>query len=133
MIQFNYTPNLTGRILKTEDEQFDNFFYQGHPSFLIPDFNQYPDDIWLSYLSFLEKNHSCEIYDQDGGEITSHQIIDYNTGLTKCTYSAYGIMLNESDDPQDVDIEIEGYVMEESPMEYVFMVTKIFESYKMSI
>ena len=29
-------------------------------------------------MSFLEKNHSCEIYDQDGGEVHSVEIIDEN-------------------------------------------------------
>lgn len=50
MRQFNYTPTITGRIIKTEDEQFDKFLYQGHPLFLIPDFFEYPEDIQLSYM-----------------------------------------------------------------------------------
>ena len=142
MKQFNYNPILSGRIIKEKDEQFDKFFYQGHPLFLIPDFSQYPEDIWLSYMIFLEKDYSCEIYDQDGGEVQDIQIINPNTGLTKCTYTAYGIMLDESDDPQDIDVEIEGYIMEVPPHtdfnessfdEYVFMATKVFEKYKMSI
>jgi hypothetical protein len=91
MTEFNYNPTITGRVIKTKEEQFDTFFYQGHPLFLIPDFNQNPEDIWLSYMEFLEKNHSCEIYDQDGGEVHSIEIIDENTGLTKCIYTAYGI------------------------------------------
>jgi hypothetical protein len=87
MTQLNYNPTITERVLKTEEEQFDKFFYQGHPLFLIPDFNQYPEDIWTSYMSFLEKNHSCEIYDQDGGDVHSVEIIDVNTGINKmCLY-----------------------------------------------
>ena len=45
MTQLNYNPTITERVLKTEEEQFDKFLYQGHPLFLIPDFNQYPEDI----------------------------------------------------------------------------------------
>jgi hypothetical protein len=142
MKQFNYNPILSGRIIKEKDEQFDKFFYQGHPLFLIPDFSQYPEDIWLSYMSFLEKDYSCEVYDQDGGEVQDIQIINPNTGLTKCTYTAYGVMIDEDDEPQDIDVEIEGYVMEVPPHtdfnessfdEYVFVATKVFEQYKMSI
>lgn len=141
MTEFNYTPNLSSlipgpqgpRIIRTKEEQFDKFFYQGHPLFLIPDFNQNPEDIWLSYMEFLEKNHSCEIYDQDGGEVHSVEIIDGNTGLTKCIYTAYGISLDENDEPQDIDVEIEGYVVEMPTGEYVFVATKVFENYKMTI
>lgn len=133
MTPFNYSPTITGTVIKNKEDQFDKFFYQGHPLFLIPDFNQYPEDIWLSYMEFLERNHSCEIYDQDGGEVHSVEIIDTSTGLTKCTYTAYGIMLDENDDPQDVDVEIEGYVVEISEHEYVFVATKVFEGYKFSI
>lgn len=135
-MQFNYTPLITGKVIKTKEEQFDKFFYQGHPLFLIPDFNSNPEDIWLSYMDFLEKNHSCDIYDQDGGEITSYDIIDPNTGLTKCIYTAYGIQLGESDEPQDVEVEIEGYI-EEVPQgsfsEYIFVATKVFEQHKFVI
>jgi hypothetical protein len=133
MTHFKYNPTITGSVIKTKEEQFDKFFYQGHPLFLIPDFNQYPEDIWLSYMDFLEKNHSCEVYDQDGGEITSYDIIDSTTGLTKCVYTSYGISLDEDDDPQDIDVEIEGYVVEMPTNEYVFVATKVFENYKMSI
>ena len=133
MTHFEYNPTITGNVIKTKEEQFDKFFYQGHPLFLIPDFNQYPEDIWLSYMDFLEKNHSCEVYDQDGGEILSYDIIDYTTGLTKCVYTSYGISLDEDDEPQDIDVEIEGYVVEMSTNEYVFVATKVFENYKMSI
>jgi hypothetical protein len=133
MTHFEYNSTITGNVIKTKEEQFDKFFYQGHPLFLIPDFNQYPEDIWLSYMDFLEKNHSCEVYDQDGGEILSYDIIDYTTGLTKCVYTSYGISLDEDDEPQDIDVEIEGYVVEMSTNEYVFVATKVFENYKMSI
>ncbi len=141
MTELNYNPTITERVLKTEDEQYKKFTYQGHPSFFIPDFSPYPSDISTTYLDFLEKNHSCECFDQDGGE-HSYEIIDHNTGLTKCTYTAYGVMLDENDDPQDIDVEIEGYIVEAPPMsqyntdtetQYVFVATKVFENYKMSI
>jgi hypothetical protein len=136
MTHFEYNPTITGNVIKTKEEQFDKFFYQGHPNFLIPDFNQNTEDIWLSYMDFLEKKHSCEVYDQDGGEIHSVEIIDENSGLTKCIYTAYDITLEENDEPQDVDVEIEGYVVEipqSTFNEYVFVATKVFENYKMSI
>lgn len=133
MTQFNYNPTITQRVLKTEKEQQEKFFYQGHPNFLIPDFFPSPADIWATYLEFLEKNHNCEVWDQEGGEVHSVKIIDKNTGLTKCVYTAYDVSLDENDDPQDIDVEIEGYVVEYTPDYYVFMATKVFESYKMVI
>ena len=142
MNTFTYNPKIVGKIIKDDEEQFYKFFYQGHPLFLIPDFSQYPEDIWLSYMNFLERDMSCEIYDQDGGEVTPHNVIDKNTGLTRCVYTAYGIMVDKSDDPQDVEVEIEGFVVEVAPHtdfnqssfeNYVFIATKVFESYKMSI
>lgn len=88
----------------------------------------------------LEKTYSCEIWEQEGGELHSVEIINSVTGLTKCIYTSYGISLEEGDDPQDVDIEIEGYVVEIDPLgsafdggNYVFVATKVFESYKLSI
>lgn len=141
MTQFNYIPLITNKVIKTKDEQ-NIFFMDVHPNFLIPDFSEYPNDICLSYLDFLEKNHSCKIYDQDGGEVHSVEIIDHNTGLTRCIYTAYGISLDEGDVAQDVDVKIEGYVVEIPPntddnisifSEYVFVATKVFESYKFVI
>ena len=142
MIEFNYNPKITGRVLKTREEQYDKFFNGGHPRFLIPDFSSYPEDIWLAYLDFLANAYECEMFDQDGGEVHSIEILDINTGLTKCIYTAYGVILDERDEPQDVDVEIEGYVVEMAPLTefneskhtvYVFVATMVFESYKMSI
>ena len=47
-------------------------------------------------------------------------------------------MLDESDESQDVDVEIEGYVVEmhssfTSSNGYVFVATKVTDVYKMSI
>lgn len=133
MTQFNYKPDLSNvRVVNTSSEQ-QKFFVDGHPNFLIPDFAICPTDIWLSYMDFLEDQVILgEIYDQDGGEITSHHIIDRNTGLTKCVYEAYGIMMDENDEPQDVEVEIEGYVVEKDG-EYLFYATKVFENYKLTI
>lgn len=134
MNQFNYNPAITQRVLKTEKEQYDKFFYQGHPNFLIPDFFKTPEDIWITYLEYLEKNYSCDqIWDQEGGEVHSIEILDENTGLTKCIYTAYDLVFNENDESQDIDVEIEGYVVEYSPNYYVFIATKVFEQSKMSI
>lgn len=137
MNKFTYNPTITGNVIKTDSEQFDKFFYQGHPVFLIPDFNQNEEDIWLGYLDYLESKYG-EIYDQDGGEITSHSVINTNTGLTKCVYTAYGIQIDGSKPPQDVTIEIEGYVVEIPPMtgnnlstfeDYIFVATQVIENF----
>lgn len=133
MKTFNYNPNLSNlTILKTEDEQFDKFFYQGHPLFLIPDFNPDLEDIWLSFLDYLEKSIGKPIYDQDGGEVTSKTILDSNTGLTKCIYEAYGINFDKDDDPVDIIVEIEGYVVHDSNningIDYYFVATKVTEN-----
>lgn len=130
MKKFNYNVDLTGlNVVMTNDEQHEKFFIHGHPNFLIPDFCETPEDICLVYLDYLEKKWSCEIYDQDGGEITTHQIIDANTGLTKCTYQAYGICMNEGDDPIDFIVEVEGYVVESNDPQQgaYFLATKVFE------
>jgi hypothetical protein len=141
MRQLDYNPTITERVLKTKQEQDEKFTYQGHPNFFIPDFFHEPADIWTTYLSYLEKMHSCECWDQDGGE-HSYEIINHNTGLTKCTYTAFGVMLFEDDEPQDIDVEIEGYIVESPPMsqynnysqtQYVFVATKVYEQYKMII
>lgn len=111
-------------IIKTESEQFDKFFYSGHPTFLIPEFSEYPEDIWLSFMSYLEKVNNKTIYDQDGGEITYHKIID-DTGLTVCTYEAYGISFSEDEDLVDYKLEITGYVISRDKMCADFYATKI--------
>jgi hypothetical protein len=132
MREFNYSPTITGRVIKTMKEQCDKFFIQGHPQFLIPDFYPNADDIWITYMDYLEKLNSKNLWDQDGGEVHSYQILDKNTGLTKCIYTAYGIMFDEDSEPNDFDVEIEGYVVEVSPTAgYVFISTKVFEKSKL--
>lgn len=112
-MKFEYNVDLNNlEVIKDEKKQFDLFFYQGHPVFAIPDFGE-ANDIWLSFLDYLEKGNG-EVWDQDGGEITSHKIVR-SDGLTKCTYEAYGISFNEDDEPKDYIVEIEGYVIRESP------------------
>jgi len=128
MKQFNYNPIINGKILKDRKEQEENFFYQGHPNFLIPDFSGQEGDICLIHLDYLEKKNSCEIYDQSGGELHSYQVIDPTSGLTKCTYTAYDIMMDEDSDPEDFDVEIEGYVVENivsGIKDYIFVATKV--------
>ena len=93
---FEYNVNLsTLKVFKDVDRQFDKFFDKAHPEFLIPDFSSIKDDIWNFYLEYLEKDLGREVWDQDGGEITDNQIIDEDTGLTKVTYTAYDIMIDE--------------------------------------
>lgn len=123
MKQLNYTPDLTGlTILKTEDEQFENFFYSGHPNFMIPDFCEEPADIWISYLDHIERLIGRGIYCDDGGEVISRKIMA--DGLTSCVYEAYGVMIDEDSEPVDLKLEIEGYVVGFDD-EYHFAVTKV--------
>jgi len=125
MKKFEYNIDTSAfKVIKNADSQFDKFFYKGHPEFLIPDFSDYKEDIWTSYLDYLEKQLGKEIWDQDGGEITDNQIIDKKTGLTKVTYTAYGIMIDEDSDCEDHDIEIEGYVIQDEKDTY-FLATKV--------
>lgn len=97
--------------LKTKDAQFDKFYYSGHPLFLIPDFSEYPDDIWLSFLNFLEKNKGKNCYDNDGGEVIENTLLDVNTGYSTCIYEAWGISFSEDDEPKDYEIEVKGYII----------------------
>lgn len=118
-MKLEYNINLDNlEVIKNEENQFNLFFYQGHPLFVIPDFGEV-NDICLGFLDYLEKK-SGEIWDQDGGEITSHKIIG-NDGLTKCTYEAYGISFDEDDEPKDYMVDIEGYVIRESQFDSYFL------------
>jgi hypothetical protein len=122
---FEYNVDLsTLKVIKDVDRQFDKFFYKGHPEFLIPDFSNCKEDIWDSYLEYLEKDLGREIWDQDGGEIIEYQVIDDKTGLTKVNYTAYGIMVDEDSECVDHDIDIEGYVIQNGKETY-FLTTKV--------
>lgn len=122
---FEYNVDLsTLKVIKDVDRQFDKFFYKGHPEFLIPDFSIYKEDIWTSYLNYLEKDLGKEVWDQDGGEIIEYQLIDENTGLTRVDYTAYGIMIDEDSECEDHDIDIEGYVIQDGKETY-FLTTKV--------
>ncbi len=84
MIEFNYNVDLSKLDIVKSESEIKEFFLSGHPPFLIPDFFSGIADIWETFMEFLEKKYDCQIYDQEGGEITSH-IIFYN-GLVKCSY-----------------------------------------------
>ncbi len=123
--QLKYEVNLEGSsIIKTKDEQFNSFFYSGHPYFLIPDFNSKPEDIWLSFMEYLESLSGEELYDQDGGEVEEYSIIDAETGLTKCKYVALGIQENEDDDLHDYEVDMLGYVVTKEDNTY-FIATEV--------
>ena len=122
---FEYNVDLSAlKVIKDVDRQFDKFFYKVNPEFLIPDFSSIKDDVWSSYLDYLEKNLGREICDQDGGDITDNEIIDGETGLTKVIYTVYGIMLDEDSDCVDHDIKMEGYVIQNCDETY-FLTTKV--------
>lgn len=131
MKTFNYNVNLNGLdIIKTDKEQNESFFYQGHPKFLIPDFCSNQEDLWLTFMDYLESTYNKEVYDQDGGEIESNNVIDPNTGLTQCKYVAYGVNLDEDDDPVDIEVDIEGYVVRFTMLDsndVYFLATKVIE------
>lgn len=122
---FNYKVNLIGlNVLKTDVEQTDLFFYQGHPEFLIPEFSPNLEDIWISFLNYLEKIHG-KITDQNGGEIISYEILDKDTGLTQCKYVAYDIQIDDKSDMTDIPVKIEGYVVKDKDRVY-FLTTKVY-------
>jgi len=112
MIEFKYNVDLSKLNVVKNESDIKDFFLDGHPLFLIPDFFRGAADIWVTYLDFLEKKYDCEIWNQDGGEIISHKIF-YN-GLVKCIYQSYAICVNEDDDPVDHVIEIEGYIIQDT-------------------
>ena len=125
--KFTYEPNLTGlNIIKDAKEQHESFFCDGHPYFLIPDFSDEPSDIWLSFIDFLEKEIGDEIWDQNGGEVHSECVISPD-GLTTCVYSAYDIQKTENEeDLENFDIEVTGYVVENTSTEEIYFVTNRF-------
>ena len=97
--------------LKTKDAQFDEFYYSGHPLFLIPDFSEYPDDIWLSFLSFLEKEKGKDCYNDDGGEIIENTILDENNGYSRCVYDACEINFSKDEETKNYQVEVFGYII----------------------
>lgn len=114
--KLNYKINLSGLNVVKHDLH-NAFFYKGHPEFLIPDFDPNPVDIWISFMNYLERTSNKEIYDQDGGEISSHSLLDTN-GLVECVYEAYGINFDEDEDPLDYQLAIRGYIIDDSEKTY---------------
>ncbi len=109
-------------IVKDKQLQYDLVFSSGHPRFLIPDFNDSPVDIWLSYEDYIEKTHGI-IYEQDGGEIQSYKMIN-ESGLMLVKYTLYDISLESDEESyKDYNIEIEGYVIKED--NGYFLATKV--------
>jgi hypothetical protein len=97
--------------LKTKEDQFGSFYYSGHHEFMIPDFSNSTCDIWLSFLNFLEKENNKEVYDQDGGEIIENEILDINTGYSRCVYEALFINFDEDEPRKDYQVEVFGYII----------------------
>jgi hypothetical protein len=121
-----YTANLGGlTVTKTDTEQNNNFFYSGHPEFLIPDFNAEPCDIWLSFLDYLEAQLGEEVYDQNGGEVESHKVTNPETGLTICRYVASEIQANEDSEFTDYTLMIVGYVVTNTEGRTYFLATEV--------
>lgn len=119
MAEFNYRPDLSDmKIIKTDVEQHNKFFYKGHPEFLIPEFSNESDDIWIIYGDYLKRVKESEIYDEDGGEITYHKVINKSTGLTECIYTAYGINFQKDGYMMDYKVKMEGYVVEKNEKTY---------------
>ena len=110
-------------IIKSSDKKYENFFRDGHPKFLIPDFDDQPTDIWISYQDYIERTKGA-IYDQNGGEIEDKQIIG-NDGLTSVDYVLFELSLeSDPDDYKEYRIKIEGYVVEKND-EVFFLATKL--------
>lgn len=127
MKTLTYKPNLTGlTIVKDTNLQNDLVFGNGHPQFLIPDFNDSPCDIWISYEDYIDKTFGT-IYDQNGGEIQSYKMID-SSGLMSVDYTLYDISLeSDPDDYKEYNITIEGYVVSSPFLFYdgYFLATKV--------
>jgi len=127
MKEINYTPSLTGLTIVTDpDRQRDLVFGNGHPNFLIPDFDPEPTDIWLSYEDYIEKTKGT-IYDQNGGEVLSYTPIG-NSGLMKVEYVLYDISLeSDPNNYQEYNLTIEGYVIDGDVLQSTgyFLATKI--------
>ncbi len=120
-MELNYTPNLTGVTIITDaGRQRELVFGEGHPKFLIPDFNTEPTDIWLSYEDYIESKYGT-IYDQNGGDIVSYSAIG-NSGLMKVEYVLNDLSLeSDEDNYKDYVIFIEGYVVSDG----YFLATKV--------
>lgn len=131
MNTFTYRPDLTDlTVIKDFSKQENEFFRDGHPNFLIPDFFKNPAckdiaDIWITFLEYLEKKYTS-IYDQEGGEVSDHKIIDSLSGLTSCIYTAYCIQKDEDSEPVDIKVEVEGYVVEDNKYDNNGSTPKIF-------
>lgn len=97
------------KVAKTPEAQED-FWVQGHPLFVIPDFEEGREDIWIALSEYIAKQTGGEV-DDNGGGIESYEIIDEATGLTRCKYVGYDISVDD-EEPEDVEVEIEGYVVE---------------------
>jgi hypothetical protein len=83
----------------------------------------------------LDKKNNTEVYDCGGGEVINYQIIDESTGLTKVLYQLSDVQIHENDEYEDIDIEIEGFLVEEKSLEedfyeYIFVATSVFERSK---
>ena len=129
MKTLTYNPDLKGKTIITDAQTQRNLvFGEGHPLFLIPDFNENPEDIWLAYEDYIEKTLGA-IYEQDGGEITSYKPI-HPSGLMLVEYTLYGISLeSDKDNPKDYSITVEGFVVTDPqwstiPIGY-FLATKV--------
>ena len=123
---FNYTPDLSKyTILKTDEEQFEEFFISGHPNFLIPDFTPDIMDIDLGFLMYFEKTYG-EPYDSDGSEVYEYGIVDEETGLTECKFVGKDYQLSKDYEAEDYEVEIEGYVVRDEQEDVVFfLATKV--------
>lgn len=109
-------------ILKSEDKDFKEFFRDGHPNFLIPDFDPKPSDIWITYLDYRAKQLGHEVWDQDGGEVENVEVLNLQTGLTRCTYAPWVVDNQEDDeDFKEKEIDITGFVVRNEQGEVYFL------------
>ncbi len=104
-------------IIDTEHGQLDAYFQFGHVKCLIPDFFPEPAELCDSFQDYIEQKYGS-IYDQDGGEVISHRIIN-SDGLTRVEYRCYAITHDELDEPKDHNIVIEGYIVNDGDSTYL--------------
>ena len=139
-MELNYKPNFTGLTIVTDPSEINEFFRDGHPMFLIPDFGGGSscghngefnfgggpiNDIWLSYEDYIENKYGT-IYDQNGGEILGHEVLN-SLGFTTCDYMLDDISLeSDPDNYRKYNITIEGFVVRPPhPYPDYFVATKV--------
>ena len=118
-MELNFKPNFTGLTIVTDPNDINEFFRDGHPCFSIPGFSggsgvgsfTGPVDIWLGYQDYLESIKGSPIYDQNGGEILGHTVLN-SLGFITCDYILDDLSFeSDPDNYSQYNITIEGFLV----------------------